>query len=124
MVWLHLKVVRMGNCKWVGYDEHTLVLVQGQSLNNAEGSMHILETCYDWIAGECQTMLAEISRELQRVKTALCIREWERSLVAHPDREFCNYVLRGISAGADPRGELGAHSPPLPRKLNFECLHT
>ena len=43
--------------------------------------------------------LAEILRELQRVRTPLRVREWERSLVAHPDREFCNYLLRGISEG-------------------------
>ena len=43
--------------------------------------------------------LAEIPRELQRVKTPLRAREWERSLVAHPDREFCNYSLRGITEG-------------------------
>ena len=43
--------------------------------------------------------LAEIPRELQRVKTLLQVWEWERSLVAHPDKEFCNYLLRGITEG-------------------------
>ena len=43
--------------------------------------------------------LAEIPRELQQIRTPLRAREWERSLVAHPDREFCDYLLRGITEG-------------------------
>ena len=43
--------------------------------------------------------LAEIPQKLQQIRMLLCTREWERSLVAHLDRECCNYLLRGITEG-------------------------
>ena len=43
--------------------------------------------------------LAEIPVELQQIQTPLQVREWERSLCAHPDREFCDFLLRGMTNG-------------------------
>ena len=43
--------------------------------------------------------LSQVPAELQQVQTLLQIKEWEKSLRAHPDREFCDYLLRGMRSG-------------------------
>ena len=43
--------------------------------------------------------LADIPAELQWIRTPLQVHEWERSLRVHPDREFCQFLLRGMTEG-------------------------
>ena len=43
--------------------------------------------------------LSDIPLELRRIQTPLREQERERCLRDHPDREFCDYLLRGMTEG-------------------------
>ena len=43
--------------------------------------------------------LSDLPEVTCRVQTPLKIAEWERSLRQHPDRNFCDYLLRGLAEG-------------------------
>ena len=40
-----------------------------------------------------------ISECLSRIKTPLVVEEWEKLLSRHPDREYGDYLLRGMKEG-------------------------
>ena len=39
------------------------------------------------------------NKMLAKVKMTLQVTEWERAMASHPDREFVEYLLRGIREG-------------------------
>ena len=46
-----------------------------------------------------QEIPVRLQHRLQQVETPLVWQEWERALAAHPDRQYCNYILRGLREG-------------------------
>ena len=82
----------------MGYDEH-VGLGAGAEPQHCRGEYAYTRDLLRLDSRRASTTLAEIPMELQRVQTPLRVREWERSLVAHPDKEFCNYLVRGITEG-------------------------
>ena len=94
--WLHVKGAGTGNWDGVAYDEH-IGLGAGVEREKFQGEYAYTRDLLRLESRRAPGTLAEILRELQRVRTLLRLREWERTLLAHSDREFCNYPLRGVT---------------------------
>ena len=77
---------------WKSYDK-CIDLGGGLKPEQCQGEYAYMRDFLRFDSRRAAVTLVEIPRELGQLKTLLWVQECNRSFVAHPDRNFCNYLL-------------------------------